>query len=1187
MERSRSPSRSPRTQRRMFFGDDYVESEHEYPTKEEFHAEVIKPSAEYIRTQTTTTTTTTVVCEEQMHMESDMETNTSSIADNTWEISPVRRRSTADSTPSDFSPSPFERKNTRTTRERPSYSGALAVSSGMSDALARMKMRKQEMEMASVVDKVQKQMLAMEIVLKELQLEHRLKCDLLERQIEVTKKVEEEKLALQVQLDQVTRQLLAEQAHKENETARNVNYMSVAMNSFMSQSEHTQHMIMEQLKSMAQPGVQVPHQSFNNSNQSVHAFMSQLAEYHHDVLNAVKSVQSAPADDGVKTAPAALRRSITLDETSMASSPPKKVMSTEPQSTFFTSARAAMLGATIFAVGLGAGQFAHTKDVQQPIVHQQHSLDMDVLVEKIKQMQKEVQPIVPSKWVEVAAPVKEVAIVEPIVDATEPVQALAPSSVVEVKSEVVVPTVHAPIVSEPITPVEVEVEAAKGSIVEVVEQKPVVSSKSDVNAHIALLLDMQKSKSIEPKTVVNPLESFLAMKAKAEPAKVIDEVKSETFEETVEEATDFNSTVGMQPTLAKDVVLVELDSTAVVVTDHFAVGNMSNELPIVQEITETVAIEVPLLNATESETHEVETSIEEPIEVVDTLVEVDENVVAPAEELESTEDEVDVVKDDVEIDAFPTDAEPKSTFDTLAVALRALVAPASQQVVKSPSAPKMEATKITARHLWKRNDVATLKTLETVELVVAKAAEVAVEVDTINVEVNVTETLEIPPEEAVVAEVFVNDESSVWLSPSKPWAEEVYANMTSEVDIASVDAEMPVVPAKLIKFAFDLPKCHANASLVSEARVTLNPFYVAKAEASAELHEQVLEEPTVLSVAPVEDQQEAAVEGSAQTEVVANVIAEAQPAVVDTSPETDIDVNEESQSDSEVALEVVTDFSMQVVAVQTDSEPAVEVSEPLVEAIEVVETIDETVEATVEVVEPIHEVIEESFDVIEPTLAADVVSEVLNPVEEVVEPVVEAIEPIANVAEVVETFVEDIDAVVDLTEVAEPTADVIEVIDHVVVEPISEAAVEEAEPLFEDVEPVSAHIESGVEEAEPVVEVTEPIEAVVEPIVEEPEVAIVESTADSTEDALEVSVDEKVEPTVDANEKITEELVDAGLPTDVIAALPAPEDVASAVELVPEHVEAVADVVVEEPAAIEDVAGAQSPVAVNPFFASN
>ncbi|CAK4099401.1 unnamed protein product [Aphanomyces euteiches] len=582
VERSRSPSRSPRTQRQIFFSEEIIEND--CPTKDSMmeFPDVIKPSAEFVRTQTTTTTTT-VVCEEQMLVESDVETNTSSIAmDHVWDIG--RRRSTADSTPSsDMSHSPIEYKRNRHDFERPSYPTALAVSSGVTDALARMKLRKQEMEMSNIVEKVQKQMAAMEKVLKELQLEHSLKCDLLERQIEINSRLEREKSTLQDEVNELTRQLVALQSKKEDETGRNVNFMSLAMNSFITRSEHTQHLIVEQLKDLSKSGLNqgsLP----AGGDLSAQLVLDHLSQYHSEILAALKSQNTTVLSDDTP-APQPIRRSNTLkmDENQVTRAPiqntravESKVNCAQPNS-FFNSARSALVGATLFAFGLGAGQVLLSTESRQPVAAQQQpSLDMDILLEKMKQSQLDMQPIVIEKWEKV-------------------VQAEIPAVVEPKTSE---PVSHPEDVHAEAEPLEIAPEEPTSQATDY-HAEPVKTevtySKPDVKSQIALLMQLHKNTEKKP-APSEPLSDVITEALKNKVVDSIDASAESKFEE-VDMATEEVATIDEK---VEETALDEIDEAT------------SAEIPEEEEHTEEVHNEVE--SPVENEVVAAEAVIE-PVEV--------------------------------------------------------------------------------------------------------------------------------------------------------------------------------------------------------------------------------------------------------------------------------------------------------------------------------------------------------------------------------------------------------------------------------------------------------------------------------------------------------------------------------------------------------------------------------------------
>ena len=87
------------------------------------------------------------------------------------------------------------------------FSSVLAVSNGISDSLTRMRMRKQDMEMSCLVQKVQTQLRVMDDVILELQNEHRIKSELLPKQILETKRVKKERDTVKRELNAVHAQV--------------------------------------------------------------------------------------------------------------------------------------------------------------------------------------------------------------------------------------------------------------------------------------------------------------------------------------------------------------------------------------------------------------------------------------------------------------------------------------------------------------------------------------------------------------------------------------------------------------------------------------------------------------------------------------------------------------------------------------------------------------------------------------------------------------------------------------------------------------------------------------------------------------------------------------------------------------------------------------------------------------------
>ncbi|RHY58205.1 hypothetical protein DYB38_003865 [Aphanomyces astaci] len=826
---SRSPSRSPIrvVQRQMFFGDDYADSDSDCPAKEvEFHSEVIKPSApnEFVRT-TTTTTTKTVVCEQQMHIESDVETNSSSVAamDNAWEMSTtgMARRSTADSAPSsNFSASPCERQKSRHHPHyiRPTFSSALAQSTGMSDTLARMKLRKQEVEMASVVDKVQKQMIAMESVLKELQLEHRVKCDLLERQIVLTTRVEQEKTALQQQLEAVTRQLVALQSHKEGETMQNVNYLSVAMTAFMNQSEQAQNLMLNQLKSLDErPSTQSKDPSAD--------MLERLTSYHQDVLAALQATAAPPAK--VAEPVTVVRRSHTM-ATEAIDPAPLAIASPAPTSpSLFTSQR--LMGALIFCIGVGAGalNLSSTKDVHSssPVVHA--PFDVEMLVEKLKQVYKAPEPSASSQWVETVPDVvveKAPEVLKTVQQVKFPVKTTqaAPVKVLDAREE------KPADVKEP----KEDVSTSKQVVVEAIK------TPQDVSAQIALMLKLTNTKkpASVPATEGNVAPSL------------------ETVEKKPSVDTSPRRPLIQEQLPGFNVSLVEAPTT--LATDGVVEA-------VATETTPELSAEIAFENATQTPSKVLPLSVDaagvEAVPIVaDHVLEEPKVVSSDANATKAATVERNVSYDEVDASALSeglaTDVLPASAFDSLALALRSLVYPS--QANASKTTPKVNAplaSKSSGRHLWKRGDVQAALG-EPVEITTEDlpTSTVAVVAATDNATAVVS-----PVEEAVVvaaepiAEANVTTTSfegapvkkeQAWLNASSeqatrpvtlstswvaPWADSVYSTpflpKSQPVEVANTNVS--VLP-KLTLPPLDLPTCAWNMSVAPE--VSRNPFYVSK-----------------------------------------------------------------------------------------------------------------------------------------------------------------------------------------------------------------------------------------------------------------------------------------------------------------------------------------------------------------------
>ncbi|ETV94371.1 hypothetical protein H310_12009 [Aphanomyces invadans] len=836
----RSPSRSPTrvVQRQVFFGDDYADTDSDYPMKEvDFHATVVKPNTltDFVRT-TTTTTTKTVVCEEQMHLESEVETNTSSVAmDNAWEVSTadMKRRSTADSAPcSEFSASPCERKKSRYHAQyaRPTFSSALAQSTGMSDALARMKLRKQEVEMANVVDKVQKQMMAMESVLKELQLEHRVKCELLERQIEMTNRVEQEKTALQHELDVVTRQLMALQSRKEGETTQNVNYLSVAMTAFMNQSEQAQNLMLNQLKALNLP------QLATETKESKSDVLHLLTKYHEDVLSALKSTASTAH---IPEVPTPVRRSMTLaTEAPMPKALPLAKTKEASNSSGFTSQR--MIGALIFCLGVGGGLLVPSSSGTSPAPVVQAPLDVDVIVEKLKQVYvPSVAPSTETKWAEVVASVDDVVeapnLVEPVVDEAN----LLLEQIEEESKPAFVKDVA-----------DVPLKEAVASVATSVAVTPDVSTKI---ALIMKLKNLKKPSSQEPSNMEQPSRLNLmevevlplvtlaqklnapALNASLVDAKVKEaEAESHGLTEDADAAPVTAEAVG-ESTVVSDETIDQVDA-AVFAPEVKSVVDMASDenspdttyfeaIAPVEVAQVVVPVEVNAIKETADE------AVPEAIvEVVESVSEV-ETILDEVAEMEPATDVSDVAEKVSE--AAPMLNLPKSSFDALAMALRSLIDPSQKEPAAAVQAPKASLTKAplrsSGRHLWKRNvkpvDVAL--PLE----VVASASFVGTD------EIELLESVAAVSPDADNDSVVGDDETVSFGKAASPelqfplkvtWADKVYANISSEIaaDTKALAALEVIVPKPSLfsnQRKLDLPTCAWNTSVAAE--VSWNPFY--------------------------------------------------------------------------------------------------------------------------------------------------------------------------------------------------------------------------------------------------------------------------------------------------------------------------------------------------------------------------
>ncbi|RQM29429.1 hypothetical protein B5M09_002338 [Aphanomyces astaci] len=1114
---SRSPSRSPIrvVQRQMFFGDDYADSDSDCPAKEvEFHSEVIKPSApnEFVRT-TTTTTTKTVVCEQQMHLESDVETNSSSVAamDNAWEMSTagMARRSTADSAPSsNFSASPCERQKSRHHPHyiRPTFSSALAQSTGMSDTLARMKLRKQEVEMASVVDKVQKQMIAMESVLKELQLEHRVKCDLLERQIVLTTRVEQEKTALKQQLEAVTRQLVALQSHKEGETMQNVNYLSVAMTAFMNQSEQAQNLMLNQLKSLDErPSTQSKDLSAD--------MLERLTSYHQDVLAALQATAAPPAK--VAEPVTVVRRSHTMATEAIDPAPLAKASPAPTSPSLFTSQR--LMGALIFCIGVGAGalNLSSTKDVHSssPVVHA--PFDVEMLVEKLKQVYKAPEPSASSQWVETVPDVvveKAPEVLKTVQQANLPVKTTqaAPLKVLDAREE------KSADVKEP----KEDVSTSKEVVVEATK------TPQDISAQIALMLKLTNTKkpASVPATEGNVAPSLETVEKKPS----VDTSPRRPL--TQEQLPGFNVSLVEAPTTLANDGVVEAVAT---------------------ETTRNLSAEIAFENATQTPSKVLPLSADavgvEAVPIVaDVVLEEPKVVSSDANATKSATVERNVSYDEVDASALSaglaTDVLPASAFDSLALALRSLVYPS--QANASKTTPKVNAplaSKSSGRHLWKRGDanaalgepveittedlptstVAVVAATDNATAVVSPVEEAAVVAAEPIAEANVTTTsLEGAPVKK--EQVWLNASSEqatrpVTLSTSwvAPWADSVYSTpflpKSQPVEVANTDVS--VLP-KLTLPPLDLPTCAWNMSVAPE--VSRNPFYVAKTIGVPILHQP----PTAVPVSTALNDMVAATHLNVSNVWLSEVV-----------------LNEEKESPADAPLEDALGTAPVLTTVKSDdAEPFVAkakgipeeheqvVALPDVEAVDAVESAEVPVFETDAVVPPPSDNVVEV--VVEDKLEAAVVVPVATEVE-VVAPVIaqlaqEVVEVVletkleANVVagEVVEVPVvaqvleEVVDVAIELhaEPVGAPVVGDVSEVAQVVVEAVDVAIEFHPEPVGEVVEvPVVAQV---LEEAVDVVNELhpEPVGAPVVGDVSEVAQVVVEAavTTEATDAASEV-----------------------------------------------------------------------------------
>ncbi|KDO18624.1 hypothetical protein SPRG_16054 [Saprolegnia parasitica CBS 223.65] len=221
-----------------------------------------------------------------------------------------------------------------------SYPRALAVSSEISDSLSRMKMRKHEMEMAAVVMKVQAQLKTMEDVIKELQNEHMIKNEMLKTQIAATQRVAAER-------DHLKHALLAVSTsnNQSHDTQDDVSLLQSSLQAFMNQTEHTQYLIVEQLKTMAAPKGSPRRGSMDahKIEASVKAAMGDFAQLQRTMLSTLETSRPVPAP------------ALTPATTTPATTPAKARALPSTSSGFWKAAVFAMLAIWLATLGVGTG----------------------------------------------------------------------------------------------------------------------------------------------------------------------------------------------------------------------------------------------------------------------------------------------------------------------------------------------------------------------------------------------------------------------------------------------------------------------------------------------------------------------------------------------------------------------------------------------------------------------------------------------------------------------------------------------------------------------------------------------------------------------------------------------------------------------------------------------------------------
>ncbi|OQS03505.1 hypothetical protein THRCLA_04190 [Thraustotheca clavata] len=278
--------------KQAFFGNDFDEiinrKERDLSAKSDITPSDDGSTPEEPRAVARSTTGSTVVCEDNMNLESDSDTQTSVNGnDALWDTQPL----TAENLGKVLSMEP-----PRTHSAQPSIiSHAHSTSSCTSDSLVRMKMRKQEIEIASLVQKVQAQLRTMEDVIRELQNEHAIKNQMLKRQVAVTERVQDERNELKREVEEA-KQLL--ENYSDEHHPAEISHLNSSLQSFINQTEQTQYLMMDQLKTISSTKSSTPRRRMSVDAQkiedSVRSAMNDFVQVQKNVMKAVESSQIKP-----------------------------------------------------------------------------------------------------------------------------------------------------------------------------------------------------------------------------------------------------------------------------------------------------------------------------------------------------------------------------------------------------------------------------------------------------------------------------------------------------------------------------------------------------------------------------------------------------------------------------------------------------------------------------------------------------------------------------------------------------------------------------------------------------------------------------------------------------------------------------------------------------------------------------